>query len=299
MKHTHRRIEKRTGAFLGATLLVGLVCAPLSWAYVDENLFENTDGLWFVTPATDPERDADTVQYVVDSAAEGDVIYLRSGTFDFGTMDSQNPENGKEVTVSKRLLYIIGATNDNVLGEVEEYLTTILANGAGINASSNGVSIEGIRVSGGSGGDRYFEKPRTNGQMMNMSVRVALEHACKAIPGFVIGTEPRMVLIRAVGPGLAPYDVPDTLENPRIAVFQGDKLIAENCDWCKCADNGARVELASKRCGAFLLESNSLDAALVVTLEPGVYTVKVCDEGEGTGEVLLEVYGVPAGVPAK
>ena len=294
MKHTHRRIEKKTGALLGATLLAGLVCAPLSWAYVDENLIENVGDTWFITPATDVERDADTVQYVVDSAADGDVIYLRSGTFDFGTMDSQNPDNGKEVTVSKRLLYIIGATNDNVLGELEEYLTTILANGAGINALSNGVSIEGIRVSGGPGGDRYFERSKANGQMMNLSVRVALEQACKAIPGFVIGNEPRMVLIRAVGPGLAPYDVSDILENPKIGVFQGDKLIAENCDWCNCADNGAKVEFASERCGAFPLERNSLDAALVVVLDPGVYTIKVCDEGEGTGEVLLEVYGVPA-----
>ena len=296
MKHTHQRIEKKTGAFLGATLLVGLVCAPLSWAYVDENLIENLGDVWFVTPATDSERDADTVQYVVESAMEGDIIYLRSGTFDFGTMDPQDPGNGKVVTVSKKDLHIVGATNDNALGEIEDYLTVILSAGAPFETHSTGVRIEGIRVGGGPGDDRYYERPKTNGngQLVNLSVRVALQNACKAILGVVISDHPRMLLIRAVGPGLDPFQIPNTLANPKIEVFQGDKKIAENCDWCNCSDGGAAVESAGKRCGAFALEHGSLDAALVVNLQPGAYTIKVCDEGDGTGEVLLEIYGVPA-----
>jgi hypothetical protein len=297
MKHTYQRIEKKTGAFLGATLLVGLVCAPLSWAYVDENLIENSGKFWFVTPATDFERDADTVQYVVDSAAEGDVIYLRSGTFDFGAMDPQNPGNGRTVTVSNMNLSIEGATRDNALGEVLEYHTTILAESTPFSAYGPNVSIEGIRVTGMAIADWYYEKPIASvgkGQMVNMSVRVALEKACQAIPGVVISDEPRMLLIRAVGPGLDPFDVPNVLPNPRIRVFRGQTLIAENCDWCECSDGGARAELAAERCGAFPLVRGSLDAALVVTLDAGAYTIKVCDEGEGTGDVLLEVYGVPA-----
>jgi hypothetical protein len=275
---------------------VGLVCAPLSWAYVDENLIENMGDLWFVTPATDFERDADTVQYVVDSAAEGDVIYLRSGTFDFGAMDPQNPGNGRTVTVSKMNLSIEGATRDNALGEVLEYHTTILAESTGFAAYGTNISIEGIRVTGRPFADLYYPKQPASvgdGRMVNMSVRVALEKACQAIPGIVIEGGPRTLLIRALGPGIGPW-VPDHLPNPRIRVFKGQTLIAENCDWCKCGDGGAGVESAGKRCGAFDLPPDSLDAALVVTLEAGAYTIKVCDEGEGTGEVLLEVYGVPA-----
>ena len=52
---------------------------------------------------------------------------------------------------------------------------------------------------------------------------------------------------------------------------------------------GATGELifSFTRVGAFMLPPNSRDAAMVVALEPGNYTVQV---GGGAGEVLLEIY---------
>lgn len=45
--------------------------------------------------------------------------------------------------------------------------------------------------------------------------------------------------------------------------------------------------------GVFNLEATSKDAALLVTLSPGNYTVEVSGVGGTTGVALVEVYKVP------
>ena len=42
-----------------------------------------------------------------------------------------------------------------------------------------------------------------------------------------------------------------------------------------------------------MLAANGKDAAVVVTLDPGAYTVQVTGKGADTGLVLLEIYAVP------
>lgn len=44
---------------------------------------------------------------------------------------------------------------------------------------------------------------------------------------------------------------------------------------------------------AFHLEEGSRDAALLLWLEPGVYTAEVRGENENTGLVLVAIYAVP------
>jgi len=52
------------------------------------------------------------------------------------------------------------------------------------------------------------------------------------------------------------------------------------------------IPLGSSQVGAFPLVAGSRDAVLMVTLEPGAYTVEVAAQGAVGGEVLVEVYGV-------
>lgn len=44
---------------------------------------------------------------------------------------------------------------------------------------------------------------------------------------------------------------------------------------------------------AFPLRADSPDAALLVTLQPGAYTVQILDANNTPGLALVEVYGVP------
>ena len=112
------------------------------------------------------------------------------------------------------------------------------------------------------------------------------------IPGFVIsGTGAKTMLIRVVGPTLADFGVPGTMADPRLEVIPGGQafVIAANDDW----GGTAELEAAFATTGAFAFaEEGSLDAAVLVRLPPGAYTVRPTGANDGTGEILVEAYEV-------
>jgi hypothetical protein len=109
------------------------------------------------------------------------------------------------------------------------------------------------------------------------------------IAGFnITGTGSKRLLIRAVGPKLSAFGVKGFLANPRLDIFDGNNAaVAGIASW----DSSLAATFASV--GAFPLDSGSKDAALVVTLTPGSYTVQVKGADGGTGEALVEIYEVP------
>ena len=104
----------------------------------------------------------------------------------------------------------------------------------------------------------------------------------------VVGTSRRRLLIRGVGPGLADYGVGDPSTDPRIELYSLSRLIAANDRW-EIANRSEILALSAK-CGAFPLRNGSRDAALVITLEPGYYTVVLTSPGGSAGRGLIEVY---------
>ena len=69
----------------------------------------------------------------------------------------------------------------------------------------------------------------------------------------------------------------------------GSARVSENDNW-----GGTAVLVgAFAAVGAFLLASDSCDGALLVTLEPGNYSVEVRGVNASTGLALVEVYEVP------
>jgi alkaline phosphatase D len=116
------------------------------------------------------------------------------------------------------------------------------------------------------------------------------------VSGFVIsGASNRAVLVRAVGPTLAAFGIRDALARPVLSVFQGEQLLGSNTRWA--GTNSSAMEAmndAFDRAGAFrLVDATSRDAALVLSLAPGSYTVQVKSEDSAPGATLLEVYDLP------
>ena len=108
------------------------------------------------------------------------------------------------------------------------------------------------------------------------------------IAGFTIaGTGTKKLLIRAVGPTLSSFGLSNVLADPKLAVHDGSKLIAENDDW-----SPALVSTFAS-VGAFELAENSKDSALVVFLPAGGYTVQVSGASNSMGEALIEIYEAP------
>lgn len=137
--------------------------------------------------------------------------------------------------------------------------------------------------------------PGAANQFINVSSRLRTSADRPLFAGFTIGgNAPKQVLVRAVGPGLAQYGVTGVLPNPKLQVYAGTKLIAENEDW----GGDAAVSAAASKVGAFGLPATSKDAALLLTLQPGVYSAQVVANG-GDGVAIVEVYDADGATASK
>jgi hypothetical protein len=106
------------------------------------------------------------------------------------------------------------------------------------------------------------------------------------IGGFVIqGSGPQTVVVRARGPSLVPFGIPNALANPQLSLVRSSdqSVIGSNDDW-QSAGNAADVTASG------FAPSNALESALLVTLQPGAYTVIVSGVGGGTGVGIVEVF---------
>lgn len=105
----------------------------------------------------------------------------------------------------------------------------------------------------------------------------------------VAGGNSRRVLIRAIGPGLAPFGVAGAVPDPQLTVYSGSNVIAQAGAWA----NDAALSQTFAAVGAFSLQAGSADAALILTLAPGAYTVQAASKSGASGVALVEVYEVP------
>ncbi len=128
-------------------------------------------------------------------------------------------------------------------------------------------------------------------RLINVSVLKSLGTSLTA--GFVVGGAGSMkVLVRAIGPtlGAAPFGVQGVVADPQLVLFNGaSQPIASNDNW----GGGTDLSATFSAVGAFALPASSKDAAVVVTLTPGNYTVQVTGVANTTGVALVEVYEVP------
>ncbi len=134
------------------------------------------------------------------------------------------------------------------------------------------------------------------GSLINVSTRAYVgTDAQVLIAGFWIdGAQPKRVLVRAAGPALAAYGVPNVLANPKLDVLTGSALVGGNDNWGTQSGGLAAAEVAtvSQQVGAFGFAAGSADAATVLTLAPGGYTAIVSGVGSTTGSALVEVYDI-------
>ncbi len=100
----------------------------------------------------------------------------------------------------------------------------------------------------------------------------------------------KRVLIRGLGPSLDGAGVDGALADPLIALHSvaTGEIIMSNDNW----KNNQQDEIAATG----LAPANDLEAALVITLAPGAYTVIERGKLDTTGVGLIELYDLGAGV---
>lgn len=127
-------------------------------------------------------------------------------------------------------------------------------------------------------------------QLQNISTRLRVQPGDNAlIGGFIItGTEPKKVIVRALGPSISSNNVPVSgrLADPVLELHIGS-AVTTNDNWKAKAD-GSSQQAEIEDTG--IPPQNDLESAIVRTLSPGPYTAVMRGNGGGTGIGLVEVY---------
>ncbi|HEV2839706.1 MAG TPA: hypothetical protein VGW39_00130 [Chthoniobacterales bacterium] len=122
-------------------------------------------------------------------------------------------------------------------------------------------------------------------QAINLSTRMRVQTGDNVgIGGFIItGSAPKRVIVRAIGPSLTQYGVPDALADP-VMELNGPSSFATitNDNW--------RDTQAAEIKATFIPPANVLESAIVATLAPGAYTAIVSGKDNTSGVALVEVY---------
>jgi hypothetical protein len=132
-------------------------------------------------------------------------------------------------------------------------------------------------------------------RLVNLSARAQVGSGDNVlIAGFVIsGKTPLKVLIRGVGPTLSGLGITHPLANPKLTLFNAQGHEIHNNDTWGQAANAAAIRTTATTIGAFALKEDSNDAAILETLDPGVYTALLTSVDGSSGIALVEIYEVP------
>jgi hypothetical protein len=181
---------------------------------------------------------------------------------------------------------------------------------ATLNPGAYTAIVSGIAGETGVGLVEVYEVGNTSSRLVNMSTRVRVGTQDDVmIGGFIIeGTESKTLLLRARGPSLADFGVSGVLPDPVLQLYSGQTVIARNDDWQAvdplCSTGGSPCGPISQiqsigldPCGAYQSGGAaptgcSHESAMLVTLNPGPYTMIVSGSGGSAGVALLELFEV-------
>jgi len=124
----------------------------------------------------------------------------------------------------------------------------------------------------------------TTSTLANISTRALVQTGNHVlIGGFAIsGSGPKKVLIRAIGPTLANFSVPNPLQDPMLSLHDTTMEIANNDNW-QTDPNASQIP-------ANLQPTDPRESAILTMLQPGLYTAIVSGKGGTSGVALVEVY---------
>lgn len=228
---------------------------------------------WFGTLSVAPNGRIDSVWLDTRNASNStDSQLFYSYSTDAGDTWAPN------VAVSASFNPSLGYPDQNKIGD---YITIVSDNtGADVAYSATFNSEEDIY---------YVRVAPLASHLLNISTRAnVLTNDQVLIAGFIItGTDPKEVLIRGIGPSLTAAGVNGALADPTLELHQGATTLATNDNW-KLNSDGASQEAAIEATN--IPPADDLESAILMTLNPGIYTAILAGKDDGTGVGLVEVY---------
>ena len=157
-----------------------------------------------------------------------------------------------------------------------------------INPGAYTVLVRGKDNATGIGLFEVYDLDQTvDSTLANISTRGFVETGDNVMVGgtIIIGSTPARVLLRAIGPSLTNFGVPNALQDPTLELHDGNgALMASNDNW--------RSDQEAEIIATTIPPTNDLESAIVRDLAPGSYTVIVRGVNNTTGVALVEAYGL-------
>ncbi|HEY0944186.1 MAG TPA: delta-60 repeat domain-containing protein [Opitutaceae bacterium] len=123
------------------------------------------------------------------------------------------------------------------------------------------------------------------------------------IGGFVLGgDEAHDVLVRGLGPELTKFGVTGPIPDPTLTLYNvASTVIASNDDWATPvtldpaypAGTASEVADAMFVSGASSLATDAKDSALLLNMQPGLYTLHIGSKDGNAGVSMIEIFEVP------
>src|SRR6266403_790330 len=131
-------------------------------------------------------------------------------------------------------------------------------------------------------------------RLSNISTRAFVQTGDNVlIGGFIVqGTQTKRVIIRAIGPELTQYGVPNALANPTLELHDGmGALIASNDNWTHTIIGGIiTANQVPDIMNSGYAPGDGRESAIIADLPPGNYTAIVRGVNNTTDVTLVEVY---------
>jgi len=151
-----------------------------------------------------------------------------------------------------------------------------------VKGKSNGTGVGVVEI--------YDLDQSADAKLANLSTRAFIETGDNVvIAGFILGGadgSPQMI-VRAMGPSLAPLGVSNVLADPTLELRDGNgALVAFNDNWQDDPSQAAQLRAAG------FAPRNDLESAIAMKLPPGTYTAIVAGKNGGTGVGMAEIYNL-------
>lgn len=191
---------------------------------------------------------------------------------------------------------VAGATNDNWNDAAtrQEIINSGLAPAHPLESALWGtispgaytVVVRGQNNATGVGLFEVYDLDRTvDSKLANISTRGFVDTGDNVMIGgtIIVGSAPTSVLIRAIGPSLSNFGVPNALADPVLELHGPSGFVT-------IINNNWRETQEAQIIATGIPPSNNLESAILVNLLPGPYTAIVRGANNTTGVALVEAY---------
>jgi len=224
----------------------------------------------------------------VEGFLQAPALSLQSGKQTIASNTGWNGDSAIRAAAQKVGAFALGdassADSAVLLADMPVDTSSALASGA-----KGGTGLALVEIYDATAASAASSGPR---RLVNLSARGFVgTGGQRLIAGCVIGgCTAKTVLLRAAGPALAAFGLGGVLGDPRIELYKDNTLLASNSGW----KGDTQISNVASSVGAFSWGNTATpDAALLLTLQPGSYTLVVSGLSGDTGLALVEIYDVP------